>query len=133
MATIKNFEELEIWQVARKLANMVFNITSKEPFAKDFRFRDQIRAASGSVMDNIAEGFERSSRLEFVNFLSIAKGSAGEVRSQLQRAFDQNYVAEIELLELLEDYKKLSSKIAGFIKYLNASTHKGQKFKDRSA
>jgi len=107
MATIQNFEELEIWQIARKLTNKIFNIRLKDPFAKDFRFRDQIRAASGSVMDSIAKGFERSSRLEFVNFLSIAKGSAGEVRSQLQRAFDQNYISETEFAELFEDYKTL--------------------------
>jgi len=133
MATIQNFEDLEIWQIARRLANTVFNFTLKEPFSKDFRFRDQIKAAAGSVMDNIAEGFERSSRLEFVNFLSIAKGSAGEVRSQLHRALDQNYISEKEASELMDAYKILSSKIAGFIKYLNVSDYKGQKFKDRPA
>lgn len=131
MATITNFEDFEIWQTARKLTNMVFVLTQKEPFLKDFRFRDQIRAASGSVMDNIAEGFERSSRLEYVNFLSIAKGSAGEVRSQLYRAIDQNYINEIEGQMLIEEYKTLSSKLAGFIKYLNTSSVPGQKFKDR--
>lgn len=83
MATIKRFEDLEIWQIARRLCKEVFNLTNKGPFLKDFKFRDQIRSSSGSIMDNIAEGFERSSRLEFVNFLSIAKGSAGETRSQL--------------------------------------------------
>ncbi len=82
-------------------------------------------------MDNIAEGFERSSRLEYVNFLSIAKGSAGETRSQLHRAIDQSYIEEKEGLDLIEAYKVLLSKIAGFIKYLNSSTIAGQKFKDR--
>ena len=131
MGTIKNFEEVEVWQTARRLANLVFNLTLKEPFAKDFRFRDQIRAAAGSVLDNIAEGFERSSRLEFVNFLTIAKGSAGEVCSQLHRALDQGYISATEESELTGEYATLSSKISGFIKYLNASDYKGQKFKDR--
>ncbi len=131
MGTINNFEDLEVWQLARQLANRNFLLTQNEPFSKDFRFRDQIRAASGSVMDNIAEGFERSSRLEYVNFLSIAKGSAGETRSQLYRAIDQKYVDEKKALELIDEYKLLSSKLAGFIKYLNTSAIQGQKFKDR--
>lgn len=96
MATIKRFEDLEIWQTARMLSKKVFLLSDVTPFSKDFKFRDQIRDSSGSVMDNIAEGFERSSRLEFVNFLSIAKGSAGETRSQLYRAIDQNYCNEAD-------------------------------------
>lgn len=131
MATITKFEELEIWQTARRLANSIFLLTQKELFSKDFRFRDQIRAASGSVMDNVAESFERSSRLEYVNFLSIAKGSAGEVRSELYRAIDQKYINENEGQILIEEYKTHSSKLAGFIKYLNTSSVAGQKFKDR--
>jgi four helix bundle protein len=133
MAIIQNFEDLEIWQEARSLSLSVFLLTQKEPLSKEFRFRDQMRSAAGSVMDNIAEGFERSSRLEFINFLSIAKGSAGEVRSQLYRASDQNYITESEKLRLVEGYKLLSAKISGFTKYLNNSKHKGQKCKDRSS
>jgi len=83
MATIKRFEDLQIWEISRRLCKDVFALTNKGLFLKDFKFRDQIRSSAGSVMDNIAEGFERSSRPEFVNFLSIAKGSAGETRSQL--------------------------------------------------
>ena len=132
MGTIKNFEDLEIWQTARALSKKVFELTLVAPFSNDFRFRDQIRAAAGSVMDNIAEGFERSSKLEFINFLSIAKGSAGEVRSQLHRAKDQQYISDDEVLTLTEEYKLLSAKIAGFIKYLNNTEFKGQKFKDRT-
>jgi len=132
MPTITQFEELQIWQLARGLSKEIFEITSKEPFCKDFRFRDQIRAAEGSVMDNIAEGFERSGQFEFVNFLSIAKGSAGEVRSQIYRAFDCNYISQEKLDDLIGRYKNLSEQIAGFIKYLNQSPIKGQKFKDRT-
>lgn len=131
MATIKRFEDLEIWQVARKLSLKIFELTSKEPFIKDFKFRDQIRSSAGSVMDNVAEGFERSSRLEFVNFLSIAKGSAGETRSQLYRSIDAEYCTESDANELIKEYEQLAQQIAGFISYLNQSSLKGQKFKDR--
>jgi len=131
MATIKRFEDLEIWQIARALAEKVKRLTEIEPFSKDFRFRDQINDAAGSVMDNIAEGFERSSRLEFVNFLSISKGSSGEVRSQLYRAVDYKYVDEQIALPLISEFELLASHIAGFMTYLNKTLHKGQKFKGR--
>ncbi len=132
MATIKRFEDLELWQIARELAKKVKRLTETELFSKDFRFRDQANASSGSVMDNIAEGFERSSRLEFVNFLSIAKASTGEIRSQLYRAIDYNYLNEEDVLPLIKEYELLASKISGFIAYLNKSVHKGQKFKERT-
>ena len=81
MATITKFEELEIWQLARELTNEIFEMyTSSENFARDFKLRDQINGSSGSVMDNIAEGFERGGRNEFINFLTFSKGSAGEVK-----------------------------------------------------
>jgi four helix bundle protein len=130
MATFHRFEELEIWQIARKLSLKVFALTETGPSAKDYRFRDQIRAAAGSVMDNIAEGFERSGQFEFVNFLSIAKGSSGEVRSQLYRGIDQKYFND-DINELITEYEELASKIGGFIKYLNQSEIRGQKFKGR--
>lgn len=131
MATFHRFEDLEIWQMARELSLRVFQLTNSRSVSKDFRFRDQIRAAAGSIMDNIAEGFERSGQFEFVNFLSIAKGSSGEVRSQLVRGMDQKYFPQ-ETTTLITDYELLASKIAGFIKYLNQSSIKGQKFKGRT-
>lgn len=131
MATITKFEDLEIWKEARRLSLFIFQYSQKELFAKDFRLKDQIRAAAGSIMDNIAEGFERSSRLEFINFLSYLKGSCGEVKSQLYRAKDQQYISEVEFNEAYVAYDKLASNIAGFISYLNQSELKGQKFKDR--
>ncbi|AHF14876.1 four helix bundle protein [Niabella soli] len=132
MSTIKKFEDLEIWQIAEKLSLKIFTESTIGEFYKDFRFKDQIRAASGSIMDNIAEGFERSSRLEFINFLGFAKGSCGEVKSQLHRAKDQQYITEDFFTELYESYDRLSANIAGFIGYLNRTSIKGQKFKDRN-
>lgn len=133
MATIKRFEDLELWVEARVLANKIFVISEQGKFQKDFRFKDQIRSASGSIMDNIAEGFERSSRLEFIQFLGIAKGSCGEVKSQLYRVLDQTYINQGDFDALYEMCEKLAAGIAGFIQYLNKSPYKGQKFKDRSA
>ena len=132
MATIKRFEDLELWQIARELSFKIFQLTDLAPFSDDFRFRSQTRASAGSVMDNIAEGFERLSRLEFVQFLSHAKGSCGEVRSQLYRAIDQNYIKNNEGEDLINQYENLAGKIAGFINYLNRSQIKGQKFKQRT-
>ncbi|MDX2049425.1 MAG: four helix bundle protein [Chitinophagaceae bacterium] len=132
MATITRFEDLEIWQEARRLSLLMFELTKNEFFARDFKFRDQVRSSAGSVMDNIAEGFERSGRNEFVQFLSISKGSAGEIRSQLYRATDQKYIAADEANELIDKYKNLASQISGFIGYLNKSEFRGHKFKDRN-
>src|SRR6476660_2583916 len=92
MATISRFEDLEIWQLARTQANELWQIYTVGVFAKDFELRNQINGSSGSVMDNIAEGFERSGNKEFSNFLLISKGSNGEVRSQLYRAYDRKYL-----------------------------------------
>ena len=93
---IERFEDLEIWQEARDLCKFVFSITLSDAFKKDFKFRDQIRASSGSIMDNIAEGFERGGNKEFIQFLYIAKGSCGETRSQSYRAFDFQYLSNEE-------------------------------------
>lgn len=132
MSTIYRFEDLPIWQQSRTLCDLVNKLVKKSPlFLSDFKLKDQIKGASGSVMDNIAEGFERSSRLEFANFLSIAKGSTGEVRSQIYRAIDYDYIDKVEGISIVDEYDKLAKEIAGFINYLNRSAVKGQKFKDR--
>lgn len=131
MATIKSFEDLEIWQLAREFSKFIFELSSRRDFAKDFRFRDQIRAAAGSVMDNIAEGFERGGKKEFVQFLSIAKGSCGETRSQGYRALDFEYINTEELNEVLNRTEILGKKIGNLISYVNKSSIKGSKFKDR--
>jgi four helix bundle protein len=122
---IERFEDLEIWKEARELCVCIFSITSSEPFGKDFRFRDQIRASSGSVMDNISEGFERGGNKEFGQFLYIAKGSCGEVRSQAYRASDFNYITQATLEEILERTDKISRKISTLILHLKTSAIKG--------
>jgi len=128
MATITKFEDLEIWQEARKLAKEVFILSKETDLKNDFRFKEQIKASSGSVMDNIAEGFERDGNLEFRQFLSIAKGSAGETRSQIYRLYDYEYISEEQFKDLKNKYENLSGKIKNFITYLNKKDFKGNKF-----
>jgi four helix bundle protein len=128
MATITKFEDLEIWQEARKLAKEIYIISKETDLKTDFRFKEQIKASSGSVMDNIAEGFERDGNIEFRQFLSIAKGSAGESRSQIYRLYDYEYISVEKFEDLKMKYENLSGKIKNFITYLNKKDFKGNKF-----
>ena len=125
---VKKFEELEIWQEARDLCKLIYNLTSKNPFVNDFRFRDQIRASAGSVMDNIAEGFNRGGNKEFYQFLSIARGSCGEIRSQSYRASDCGYISSDQLKEILDKTDILSRKTINLMNHLKTSTNKGSKY-----
>ena len=129
MATIRRFEDIEAWQKARELAREVYRCSKVGPFSKDFGLRDQMRRASVSVMSNIAEGFERGGTSEFVQFLAIAKGSAGEVEAQLYVALDQAYIGEEEfafLKGLATSTKRLTG---GLIGYLRKSGMRGVKYK----
>ncbi len=128
MATISKFEELDVWQKARDLAKRIYLLTKEESFAKDFALKDQINRSSGSVMDNIAEGFGREGRQEFIQFLAIAKGSVEETRSQIHRAFDRNHIGENQYQELVKEAKEVGRKLHNFIDYLKNSDYKGNKY-----
>lgn len=132
MATIQKFEDLQVWQLGRDLSQKIYPLTFLDPIAKDFRFKDQLRGTCGSVMDNIAEGFERGSKLEFINSLTIAKGEVGELKSQLYRGLDNNYFSLALFEELYDFANRLTKMLTTFINYLNRSNIKGQKFKERS-
>lgn len=129
MSTWKKFEDINAWQMARKLANRIFKLLQNEAFARDFKLKNQLLASSGSIMDNIAEGFERGGNKEFIQFLYVSKGSAGELRSQLYRCFDFGYITEDELEILQSEVIGLSNQISGIIRYLKSSKLKGDKFK----
>ena len=128
MATWSRCEDLPIWQEARILAKDIYRLTSTEPFSKDYRFCGQIRAAAGSIMDNIAEGFEKENNKEFIQFLYIAKGSCGEVRSQLHRARDVEFISDEEYKEYIDRSINLNTSIYNFIKYLKNSDISGMRY-----
>ncbi len=129
MSTIKRFEDLEVWKLARELCNDVFQLTSQKDFSRDFGLRDQINNSSGSIMDNIAEGFERDGSKEFSQFLAISKGSCGECRSQLYRALDRKYISPEQFELTSQKTIDLGRKIANFMSYLKSSELKGNKYK----
>lgn len=133
MATINQVEEMRVWQRSRELAALVFKLSRLKKFSSDWDLRAQINAASGSVMDNIAEGFGRRGNREFISFLSIASGSLMEVRSQILRAHDRSYISSISLEETLEIITEISKMISGLINYLKQSDLKGQKFKPKNS
>lgn len=132
MATILKFEELEIWKLSRQLSKNIFVIILETGLSRNFALRDQMNGSSGSIMDNIAEGFGRTGRLEFIQFLSFSTGSADELKSQLYRCFDRGYINEEIFNTLYNETNILSKKIHGFIKYLNSSNIAGTKFKNRA-
>jgi four helix bundle protein len=129
MATFQSFEEIEAWQKARGLTREIYAVSNKGAFSKDFGLRDQIRRASVSIMSNIAEGFERGGTREFIQFLSMAKGSSGEVRSQLYVAVDQGYIDKETFERLYTLASEASRMITGLMKYLRRSNVKGVKYK----
>ncbi len=121
MARIERFEELNSWKKARQLANTIYDLANHQHFARDFRLRDQVQDAAGSVMHNIAEGFDSGSDAEFIRFLKIARRSASEVQSELYLALDRRYITTFELncsYDLATEVKRL---INGLIAYLRAS------------
>lgn len=128
MAKIQRFEDLQVWQLAREISVDIWRLIEATSLSKDFELKNQISRSSGSVMDNIAEGFERNGNREFIQFLSIAKGSCGEVKSQLYRALDRNHISQLEFEEIFAKADTANSKLGSFISYLNSANYKGSKF-----
>lgn len=128
MSDIHKIEDLRVWQNARVLCKTIYTLTHKEGFEKDFRFVQQIRAAAGSIMDNIAEGYGRGGNKEFIQFLSIAKGSTQEVLSQLYRAYDVQHITEQEFTETKQLLNTISVMLHDLIERLKQSDIKGSKF-----
>lgn len=122
----ERFEDLEIWQEARLISKVVSQLTERATFRNDFKLKNQIKGSSGSTMDNIAEGFERNGKGEFIQFLSIAKGSCGETRSQSYRAYDYGYIEKKELDDLVNRCTILSRKILSLMSYLKKVTSMAQ-------
>lgn len=129
MAKIEKFEDLEIWRLARTICQKVEVLIQSTNLKTNYSLKDQIDRSSGSIMDNIAEGFERNGNREFIQFLSIAKGSAGEVKSQSYRAFDKKLITEQQHLELNDIVELEKNKIGAMMNYLNNCEIKGLKFK----
>ena len=129
MASYKRFEDLPIWQEARDFSKKVFWASKEGEFSKEFRLCSQIRASSDSIMDNIAEGFERDGNGEFKQYLFIAKGSCGETRSQIYRAYDYGFLDENTFEELISQSVEISQSISNFIDYLQNTDIKGLKYK----
>jgi four helix bundle protein len=129
MATIQRFEDLKAWQKARELSQKIYPLTFIEPISSDFRFKDQIRGSLGSIMDNIAEGFGRGSRLEFITGLNISRGETDELKSQLSRGRDNNYFWEEQFQEFYALANEVTKINTSFITYLNKSKIQGQRLK----
>ncbi|HLN73001.1 MAG: four helix bundle protein [Methylococcaceae bacterium] len=129
MAIIERFEDVKAWQSARELCKIIHHFTLRTSFSKDYQLVGQIKGSSGSIIDNIAEGFERNGNNEFLQFLSISKGSCGETRSQLYRALDNEYIKQDEFDQILHKTEDLSKMISGLMDYLNKCDIKGSRYK----
>ncbi|MCC8358542.1 four helix bundle protein [Salinimicrobium sediminilitoris] len=129
MGKVESFEDLEVWVLAREICVDVETLFETTPLGKRFSLLNQMDRSSGSVMDNIAEGFGRGGNLEFRNFLGFSRGSCTELKSQLYRAKDKNLITEEEFQKLSQKCEKEIAKITSFISFLNRSTLKGSKFK----
>ena len=129
MPAFRHFDDSEAWQRARELTKVVYQLSGRGQFAKDFGLRDQIRRATVSIMANIAEGFERDGTGEFIQFLAIAKGSAAEVLSHAYVALDQGFIRQADLDSLSDKTLRVSRMIAALMIYLRKSGTRGLKFK----
>jgi len=128
MAKIERFEDLQVWLLAREISQAIWLLIENTSLGKDYELKNQMSRSSGSIMDNIAEGFERNGNREFIHFLCIAKGSCGELRSQLYRAFDRKHITKEQFEEIANKTNFENQKIGAFISHLNSSQYKGTKF-----
>lgn len=129
MAKVEKFEDIASWKMAREAVRQVYELNSNDEFSRDYALRDQIRRSSISIMSNIAERFEREGNKELISFLSIAKGSCAEARSQLYIALDCNYINQNQFISTYNKLDETGRLIGGFIKYLHQSDFRGSKFK----
>lgn len=129
MASIKRFEEMDIWKKSRLMLKLIYLMTNKSEFSRDWQLANHLRKTGISIISNISEGFERDGNKEFINFLSIAKGSCGELRCQLYIALDQNYIDENQFMEISNLATEISKSLKGLILYLQNSDLKGIKYK----
>ena len=129
MGRFQRFTELEVWEYSKTLASDIYRKTSEGPFNRDWSLRDQMRKAAVSIPSNIAEGFERGGTGEFINFLSIAKGSNGELITQLYIAYDIGYLSKEDDESLVQRAQKIGKMLGGFMKYLKKSGIKGTKYR----
>jgi four helix bundle protein len=130
MGEIKQFENLQVWRLSRELAALIWKLIQKEGFKSNFALRDQIDRSSGSIMDNISEGFGRNGLKEFIQFLSVAKGSCFEVKSQLYRAIDRKLISTEEFEEAMQLSDRVGKMISGLMRYLKTTPLTGGKFKE---
>lgn len=130
MAKIERFEDIASWQLAREATSEIYRVSGRGDFSRDFGLRDQIRRSTVSIMSNIAEGFERGGDKEFLQFLSVAKGSCAEVRSHLYAALDQKYISEEEFARCSDKLIETGRLIGGLMKYLQQSDLRGSKYKN---
>lgn len=128
MAKFERYEELKIWQIGVAMVKVIYELTMDHDFAKDFGLKSQIRRSAISIPSNIAEGFERNGNREFIQFLYIAKGSAGELSTQLYLAHELNYISKEQYISINSELTKLRSMIYNFIDYLKKSGYEGNKY-----
>ena len=127
MSTVERFEDLRVWQEAREIVGVVYRLTRTFPSYERYGLASQIQRAAVSTMSNVAEGFERGTNKEFINFLYMAKGSNGEVRSQAYAALDLGYVSQSECGGLVQRCETLSRRLYNFIEYLKHAPFPGPK------
>ena len=133
MATITKFEDIEIWQLARSLNKEIYPFLRSLSENRHYELNKQMERSTGSIMDNIAEGFERDGTREFIQFLAISKASTGEVRSQLYRALDRELIESDSFSKFQTDCLVIGDKLGKFINYLNTTEIKGRKFRSRNS